>query len=93
MRYFNKEEMAVLKAFENTFNECVHLGFKHSTKKADNDAIAKIYADAGGNIGYTNWACPRCCFDAWKKVGEWYYESKKHQGGRPKKSEENGKEA
>lgn len=87
MRYFNKEEMKALAELESFFETTVKYGFKHNTTRAQNELAKSVYEAAGGRLN-NNWACSRCAFEDYKKIGLWYYESKKHQGGRPAKKKE-----
>lgn len=75
MKVFTKEQIELLKPYEQYFRTVVKAKYKRATSSHVNDIVANIYEDTTGEILQRNWNCPHCTFEIFKKCGELYYRS------------------
>lgn len=74
-KYFNKEQLELLKEAEEYFYTVIKAQYKRGTPITLNDKIADIYDSLGEDKINRNWNCNTCIYNAFKKIGELYYES------------------
>lgn len=75
MKVFTKEQIELLKPYEQYFRTVIKAKYKRATSSHVNDIVANIYEEATGEILQRNWSCPNCIFEIFKKCGELYYSS------------------
>lgn len=77
-QFFNKKQLDELKQYELHFYTAVKENYKRATPAALNDKIADVYEEMTGIKLNRNWSCGTCVLNAFKAVGQLYFDSKKH---------------
>lgn len=75
MEYFTKEELEVLKEAEKHFDTVVKHDYKLYSSIELNNKIADVYDKRTNQKLHRNWACSRCTFNAFNRIGILYYAS------------------
>ena len=77
-QFFNQEQLDELKQYELHFYTAVKENYKRATPAALNDKIADVYEKMTGIKLNRNWGCGTCVLNAFKAVGQLYFDSKKY---------------
>lgn len=75
MKYFNEKQLNELRPYEHHFYTATKENYKRATPSTLNDKIADLYQEVTGNKLNRNWTCGTCVLNAFKAVGELYYQS------------------
>ena len=73
--YFNEKQLNELRPYEHHFYTATKENYKRATPSTLNDKIADLYQEVTGNKLNRNWTCGTCVLNAFKAVGELYYQS------------------
>lgn len=74
-KFFNKEQIQVLKEWVHDFHTCIHLNYKRNHTRADLTTMANIYEECTGKKISREFSCPQCQYNLVSRVGELYYAS------------------
>lgn len=87
-KIFTKEQIQVLKEFEQDMHTVLDLKYKRNNTRADLDKMACIYEECTGVKISREYSCPQCQFNLVAKVGELYRKSVAYWEAEDAKQEE-----
>ena len=73
MKQFNKEQLDVLKQYEDNFNRAVNLNYYRNMTGKALDAIAAVYDTVADKSYAKNWSCSHCILAFLQSVGKKYF--------------------
>lgn len=73
MKQFNKEQLDVLKQYEDNFNRAVNLNYYRNMTGKSLDAIAAVYDTVADKSYAKNWSCSHCILAFLQSVGKKYF--------------------
>lgn len=80
MKYFTKEQLKEIEDMGMVIHlaTVVQSSFKRGTFVNDDNRLADLYEQATGETIKRNWGCKTCAFEAYKQIGQLYFDSKKY---------------
>ena len=73
MKQFSKEQLDVLKQYEDNFNRAVNLNYYRNMTGKALDAIAAVYDTVADKSYAKNWSCSHCILAFLQSVGKKYF--------------------
>lgn len=73
MKQFSKEQLDVLKQYEDNFNRAVNLNYYRNMTGKSLDAIAAVYDTVADKSYAKNWSCSHCILAFLQSVGKKYF--------------------
>ena len=73
MKQFSKEQLDVLKQYEDNFNRAVNLNYYRNMTGKALDAIAAVYDTVADKSYAKNWSCSHCILAFLQSVGNKYF--------------------